>query len=92
LILGDFNVNVKTNSIPSDQLLSHMSAKGYELLNDRVTRPASGTLLDHVYTNFSSCVTKVYTICDGISKHNTLIGSFKKFSRASYSIFNAKKR
>lgn len=92
LILGDFNVNVKTNSIPSDQLLSHLSAKGYELLNDRVTRPASGTLLDHVYTNFSSCVTKVYTICDGISDHNTLIGSLKKFSRASNLILNPEKK
>lgn len=92
LILGDFNVDVKTNSIPSDQLLSHMSVKGYEMVNDRVTRPASGTLLDHVYINFASHTTKVYTICDGISDHNTIIGSFQKYSKVPLNKANINKK
>lgn len=81
LLLGDININ--TRNLPKDHPNSMpckysnlLSSFGFEVTNDRITRPVSGTIIDHVVSNFSYdySITNS-TIENNLSDHNIIISS-----------------
>lgn len=71
-IIGDFNINVLHNDPVSEEYIERLSCKGFELINTDITRPASGTLIDHAWVNHDC--DKVFTLnAEDISDHNSLL-------------------
>lgn len=58
IVVGDFNVDLNVWSSARDQYLDTVESSGFMVLNDRVTRLSSGSLVDHVLRNFvgDACV------------------------------------
>ena len=50
-ILGDFNIDLLKNNNYSQKFLNQLFSYGFYPKIDRVTRPASGTLIDNIFTN-----------------------------------------
>lgn len=71
LLMGDFNVNVNHNGQMSTTYLDILAAQGYSIKNTFVTRPASGTIIDHVITNFDDTI--CVTFQNSVSDHNGTI-------------------
>lgn len=68
IILGDFNVNVLNRSQYRPLKLITTSYQ-YEQLIDKVTRPATNTIIDHIYTTHPQFVLKSGVIEVGVSDH-----------------------
>lgn len=77
LILGDFNIDVSKNSYQSDQYVNFLSSKGYLIVNNKITRPDSGTIIDHVITNIPRGTIEINTVSNDISDHNMIICSLR---------------
>lgn len=72
ILLGDFNINVKEDSAVSRSYINMLESLGYRVTNTLVTRPASGTVIDHSILNFHEAVNA--TVKSGLSDHNSLFG------------------
>jgi len=79
IILGDFNIDISKASIQSDQYMNNLATRGYHVLNSNITRPASGSVIDHLITNCQNISGNIYTITNpgDITDHNALLWSLK---------------
>lgn len=77
IIMGDFNMDIGKPTVKSDQYISKLSMRGYTIMNNEITRPDSGTVIDHIITNCLTGSMEVFTIPNDISDHNTVIWRLK---------------
>lgn len=83
VVCGDFNINVSPNvnceaSALCADYLNFVAESGLELCNNNVTRPASGTIIDHVLSNMTySFRHKVDTVINSFSDHNIMIAKIE---------------
>lgn len=75
IIIGDFNVDISSNSVQSDTYLSFLSELGYATHNNKITRPCSGTVIDHVASNINKGTMLINTSGNDISDHNSIFVS-----------------
>lgn len=80
LVVGDFNINVHNDNTTSraeaKNYMNHMRALGLELCNDIVTRDASGTIIDHVFSSLTwNFHHTIDTINGTFSDHNIIVAS-----------------
>lgn len=54
IIIGDFNLNVVRPDAKVINYVSLLNCYGYKLLNNFVTRPASNSIIDHVWCNMTT--------------------------------------
>lgn len=74
VIMGDFNLNLLSDENAIREYMYLCTSYGYSFHNDVVTRPCSGTIIDHVISNFyPSCN---YTIANDLSDHSGLFSFF----------------
>lgn len=71
ILMGDFNINVRCGGSIADSYLGLLRSYGYNMANDRVTRPISGTVIDHHMINFDNTVN--FTLRCSLSDHNGLL-------------------
>lgn len=50
IILGDININISAHNSNTFQFLSMLENYGATIANNKVTRPSSGTIIDHIIT------------------------------------------
>ena len=75
IIIGDFNVDyLKRASYNKHPLMRAVSSMSFKQLVTMVTRPRSGTCLDHVYTNFPNRVKSIVAHNTGLSDHLPVFG------------------
>ena len=90
LILGDFNVDLNKDSKAKNDYLTATSLSGFSVLNTNITRPRSGTVIDHALTNIIKGDSRIYTIenTNDVSDHNFLLWtlSMKKETGSKYKI------
>lgn len=60
VLTGDLNVDVRGSGMKKNVLLDVLSSYGVQILNDKITRPHSGTLIDYFASNFAT--TRNYTL------------------------------
>lgn len=77
LLMGDFNINILSNSAMTNTYLDTVDSLGYRIRNTFPTRPSSGSLIDHVITNFENSI--CITIANDLSDHNGTIVLFDGF-------------
>jgi hypothetical protein len=76
VFLGDLNVDLLKNNSDSCKLLDIMSAYQFCLLNEmKPTRPTSGTLIDHLFSNFQ-CNHKMNVLPILFSDHDAIFCKF----------------
>lgn len=68
LLMGDFNTNVLQVSSNATTYLDTIERYGYSIRNTFPTRPSSGTLIDHIISNFEE--TACVTLENELSDHN----------------------
>lgn len=71
IITGDFNVNVKADTQFQLAYCNLLASYDFQVINDKITRPSSGTIIDHVVTNIENST--IFTVKNEISDHNSLI-------------------
>lgn len=71
ILIGDFNIDISRSSKASLAYIDILTSFGYMVTNDKITRPASNSIIDHIVTNFSGVVN--YTITNEISDHNGIL-------------------
>lgn len=73
IIVGDINLNI-ANCIDNDicNYISILKSYNFNIVNDKITRPGSGTLIDHVCVNFDRQIC-IHTFDINISDHNSLL-------------------
>lgn len=69
-IIGDFNIDVAQSSVQGDQYLNHLANRGFYVVNSKVTRQQSATVIDHIVTNINQGQANVFTIENDISDHH----------------------
>lgn len=64
VIAGDFNINLLTEDSSSIQYINMIRSSGLVPLISHPTRYSknASTLIDHVYTNISTCLIKPYVL------------------------------
>lgn len=82
--MGDFNLNILNSNVTISSYQDKIQAHGYLIQNTLPTRPLSGTLIDHIISNFDN--TTCITLENSISDHNTTLVLFdsslsSRFSR-----------
>lgn len=79
ILLGDMNIPVNLPAVPSVRDYTHLLASySLAVTNDRVTRPASNNVLDHVVCSGELAVNVTNeTIYTDLSDHNLIVSSFK---------------
>lgn len=72
LLIGDFNINVLLSNSMVTSYLDTIETFGFSIKNTLPTRPASGTLIDHIITNFgdTTCITLANDLSD---HHGTMV-------------------
>ena len=81
IIVGDFNMDLLSKEDKSNYLLRLMQSFGLSQVISSPTRitSSSATLIDHIYTNISSCCIHSGCIEAGISDHLPIYATFEKF-------------
>lgn len=74
LLMGDFNIDISKSHSVSVAYRDLLNSYGYNITNDKVTRPASNSVIDHVVTNYDRVVN--YTVRNEISDHNGILTTF----------------
>ena len=69
ILLGDININLLETTPGSKKLLQATRSFGFQQLISEITRPISGTLIDHVFTNKRFNSSSYGTLNYGISDH-----------------------
>jgi len=77
IVLGDFNIDIKRVSVQSDAYLNWLAARNYSILNNKITRPDSNTVIDHIPANCMRGESHIYTVANDISDHNVIVVSLK---------------
>lgn len=72
--MGDFNVNILASTTIKSNYLNLLRSFGYDVTNDKVTRPMSNSVIDHVITNF--LLDANYTISNELSDHCSILAHF----------------
>ncbi len=75
LILGDFNYDLRRTSSETKKYIQLLSAYGFSITNNNITRDESQSILDHVVSNFSRhCHHNNWTFSvDEMSDHNAVL-------------------
>ncbi|XP_055604868.1 uncharacterized protein LOC129753091 [Uranotaenia lowii] len=74
ILLGDTNVPVNLSSNIVGEYLRILESRNLFVVNNEVTRPASGNILDHVVCSQSIIASTMNeTICTDISDHNMIV-------------------
>lgn len=73
VLIGDFNIDLASRTVVSASYSELLRSFGYMVSNDRVTRPASESVIDHVIVNFDGVIN--YTVPNGISDHNGVLST-----------------
>ena len=76
-ILGDFNIDLFSNSALQKRFIAITRAYSFHQLITATTRPVSGTLLDHVLVNYRDNVFKSGTLSLTLSDHLPIYVSLK---------------
>lgn len=71
LIIGDFNIDTLKNLATQLTYSNLLESHGYTISNAYQTRPASGSLIDHITTNFDPLVN--FTVENDLSDHNYIL-------------------
>lgn len=74
--LGDFNVDLLAQSRRRNHYLDHIETLGFVVMNNVVTRPSSGTLIDHVLKNFQSESVNITFELGIRTDHNAILSLF----------------
>lgn len=74
IVMGDFNVDVSVSGTISLAYLDLLTSYGYTVTNDKVTRPSSNSIIDHVVINFDGVVNN--TVANNLSDHSGVFSSF----------------
>lgn len=74
ILIGDFNIDLRRCSAIGLNYMDLLGSYDFHVSNDRVTRPVSGTLIDHVICNFDPVLN--VTVKNELSDHN---GTFSLF-------------
>jgi hypothetical protein len=75
IVVGDTNVNSKSNSPDAKKYLSLLSSYNAIIINDQVTRPASGSVIDHVILKGRFLINEVRTLPNDASDHCMIVTS-----------------
>lgn len=67
VLIGDFNIDSNKNPSTFKLYFQQLLSYEYSIKNTKITRPSSGTLIDHVIANFH--VDAIYTVDTGLSDH-----------------------
>lgn len=70
VIFGDMNINLLNNTPNVINLINLLKNYNYLPLHFMITRPKSGSCIDHIYSNDDNCVTNIATIENKFSDHN----------------------
>lgn len=82
IIAGDINIDVNKQSQLSNEYTDMLSSYNATLNNEHITRPSSGTLIDHVITS-GLIIYSNHTVETSLSDHNIIISCIKINSKAS---------
>ncbi len=88
LLVGDINFDLNKRQTDTNVMryLNLLSSYGFYVTNDIVTREISGSLLDHVSSNFlNKCEVKNVTFGVSASDHNAILTSFLLGARSNRS-------
>lgn len=69
IILGDFNIDFLNTDFYKHYLVKSLMNLNLTQTVNEITRPASNTCLDHIYTNYPARMFKVFTKNIGLSDH-----------------------
>lgn len=72
LLVGDFNLNTLNPDTTTQAYIDLSQMYGYTQRNNQVTRPASNSIIDHMFSNFGQTVTATINASE-ISDHNTVV-------------------
>lgn len=73
IIVGDINLNIANcNDNDICNYVSILKSYNFSVVNDQITRPGSGTIIDHVCVNFNKNMC-IHTFDINISDHNSLL-------------------
>lgn len=73
VIMGDLNIDIGKDNLITRLYIDLLHSYGYEISNNRTTRPVSNTIIDHVIVNFDDVVN--YTVRNELSDHNVLLSA-----------------
>jgi hypothetical protein len=76
LIGGDLNIDLNHTSAAADSYCDIISSFGAYVLNDNVTRPVSGTLIDHLVAKDVPKIDIICTVHTALSDHSFLIAFY----------------
>lgn len=71
MLVGDFNTNMLSSGPNREAYINLLESYGYKVSNTYVTRPASGTLIDHCIVNYDDI--NNFTIQNDVSDHNGIL-------------------
>lgn len=83
LIAGDININVLKESNEADEYKAILECSGTQVANNEVTRPATGTNIDHIIIKSNIVVSEIATIENCNSDHNMLVTKIPKTKKES---------
>ena len=69
ILIGDFNLHYFKTASKRNILMKALSGMEFKQLINRVTRPISGTCLDHIFSNRPERITNVKTFESGLADH-----------------------
>lgn len=68
--MGDFNIDISTNSIGQFDYVNELAIKSISIHNTFITRPDSGSVIDHVATNLEEGSLLLHSIENDTNDHN----------------------
>ena len=82
ILTGDFNINLTAESSRNHALTKGFKTMHFDQLITDVTRPASGTCLDHIYANRSKNIVDVLVLSYALSDHLPTFAVRKYFKQS----------
>lgn len=74
IIMGDTNVNIRVGNKQTDTYLSLIDTLGALIVNNQITRPSSGSVIDHIITK-GVALSAIHTVQTDLSDHNMIFAS-----------------
>lgn len=81
IFAGDFNIDLLTASNIRDDWINMMAAASFNCEHHLITRPSSGTSLDHLFSNCSENLSNIAVIGHKLSDHSILMTSLSRVVR-----------
>ncbi|KAG5666481.1 hypothetical protein PVAND_014508 [Polypedilum vanderplanki] len=83
ILIGDVNINILNDSNLTKKYTNLLSSYNFKITNNKITRNTSGSIIDHVLSNFTnqSAVTNhVINMASDFSDHNMILSNIANFT------------